>query len=154
MQLPLVETHRKPVMLHIRAQDGDAEGLSALYSQAIMVMHEVLTNQDHGVYLHSFVGRAEDLAMWIKAFPQVVFGFNALAMRLEGVLKASRSVGLDRICLETDLPHLLPPSLPLHLVNVPWNIDPVAEALAVEWNLPMQVVCDLTRRNAIRIFHL
>ena len=154
MQLRLAKVHKKPVVLHIRARDGDADGLSALYSRAIAVMRGELSTHDHSIYLHSFVGRLEDLTMWVRAFPGVAFGLNALAMRIDGVLKASHSVGLERICLETDLPHFLPLSIPLHPVNIPWNVDQVAEAMAVEWNLPVRVVCDLTRRNAIRVFRL
>ena len=70
------------------------------------------------------------------------------------MLKASQSVGLDQICLKTDLPHLLPPSLPLYPVIVPWKVDLVAEALVVEWHLPMWLICGLTWWNAIRIFRL
>ena len=67
MQLRLAEAHK--FVLHIRAWDRDAKRLSALYSQAIMVMREVLTDQDNGVYLHSFVGCPDNFSLWIKAFP-------------------------------------------------------------------------------------
>lgn len=59
---------------------------------------------------------------------------------------------LNRILLETDSPYLPPPGFekPGH----PWQIAEVAKFVARRHNIPIRVVLEITRRNAVNFFNL
>lgn len=128
-----------PIIIHCR--DGLPEVLNVLRS---------CSQVPRGVF-HSFGGTVEDVEA-IRAVGDFYFGINGIVSfknsKLREVLPA---IGIERILLETDAPYLAPVphrgkrNESAYLIH---TADVVADSL----NLPIEVVADVTTKNACELF--
>ncbi len=147
-QLALAAQLKLPVIIHNRQADDD---LLAILAAWIPTLPESLRTRP-GV-LHSFsapravADKALELGFYLGFTGPITFR-NADSLRA-----IAATVPLDRLLTETDGPFLTPHPF-RGKRNEPAYITYIAERLAALNNIPDDLMCETTRRNAERLFDL
>ena len=147
-QLALAAQLKLPVIIHNREADDD---LLAILTAWIPTLPERLRTRP-GV-LHSFSApravaeKALELGFCLGFTGPITFK-NADSLR-----SIAAAVPLDRLLTETDGPFLTPHPF-RGKRNEPAYLTYIAERLAAIHNIPHDVMCETTRRNAERLFSL
>ncbi len=132
----------KPVVIHVR--------------EAFKETFEVIKKNYHpnlkGIF-HSFTGTKED-AEFIASLPNFYLGINGVVTfknsNLRDVLK---SVGFDKLLLETDAPYLSP--VPYRgKRNEPSYLTNIISVLSELFGVTNQKIIEVTTQNAIDIFKI
>lgn len=132
----------KPVVIHVR--------------EAFKETFEVIKKSYHpnlkGIF-HSFTGTKED-AEFITSLPNFYLGINGVVTfknsNLRDVLK---SVGFDKLLLETDAPYLSP--VPYRgKRNEPSYLTNIISVLSELFGVTNQKIIEVTTQNAIDIFKI
>jgi len=138
--LPLVATRQTRIVVHCReGHTGNALG------DLLEVMRQTIPSS-RPVYVHHFVGSADDVEAWNAAFDTVYFGIPARydhhnRTETDALLK----VPLRRLLLESDCPYIL---------SQPWDLTRVLDRVSLLLNMSPLMVAELTRANACRFYGL
>ena len=105
--------------------------------------------------LHGFAGSVETARRLLPLGAYFSFGGEFLQPRRAALLDVFRQLPPQRILLETDAPHMLPPpawvSHPLpQACNHPANLPAIGSGLAAALGMPVAALAELTTRNARR----
>jgi TatD DNase family protein len=141
-QIRMAKEHKLPIILHDREAHGP--------------LRDVLEEEnpfETGVVLHAFSGSAEMAIEYVKKGAMIslagpVTFQNAVAPKI-----VAEAVPLAHLLIETDSPYLTPHPF-RGKRNDPAKVIFVAEEIARQKNLPVEIVIEQTTRNAEEIFGL
>ena len=137
--LPLATKFSIPVVIHCRDEDG---GQDAAYRCLEIMKRSLPPHQP--VHLHCFHGDMQLYHAFLSAFPNLVIGVTS--RMVQDNERVIRQIPLYRIVLETDAPYQLPTFFKdLARYSNPGMILESARAVALAKNLPMTLVCNMTR---------
>ncbi|MCC5826251.1 TatD family hydrolase [Alkalimonas sp.] len=143
-QLALAKQLQLPVYLHER----DA----FTHQYALLQEHQI----QHGI-AHCFTGNTEQLKAYLDLGLYIgITGWLCDERRNQELVAALHYLPLDRICLETDAPYLLPRNLspkPKSRRNEPAYLPAIAEQLAVLKGLPLQQVQKQCWLNSLQLLN-
>ena len=148
----ILKNRNLPVVLHLRG------GHRAHYDQVASKAKGILTATvgcEHPIQLHCFLGSSEDVAKWLKDFPNCSFSIavgkfqNMTYMSEEA--KMLRSIPREKLLLETDAPHL---SGQKGVISSPLNIPNRARIIANALDCSVDDLLKDTLQNAVNFFHL
>jgi TatD DNase family protein len=139
-QIELSKKYNKPLIIHMR--------------DAIEATLNILRSYDglKGV-MHSYSGSAQmmkkfiDLGFYISLGGPVTFK-NAVKPK-----QVAKEIDLDKLLIETDSPYLSPHPF-RGKRNEPARVKLVAQAIALEKNVPYEVIAENTTKNAKDLFKL
>ena len=100
--------------------------------------------------IHSFIGNYKTAFEFIKE--GFLIGLNGIVTYSESYDRLIKEIGLENIVLETDAPYLTPAPLERHSRNEPANVKLVAQKVASVLGVEVEVVADVTSRNARELF--
>lgn len=139
-QLEWALQYKLPVIIHIR--NAFRESMDALAP----FKNKGLT----GVF-HSFIGTLEE-AQEIIAFGGFKMGINGIVtFKNSGLAGVLEKIALEHLLLETDSPYLTP-APHRGKRNESAYVNLVCDKLATIYNLPKQVIDDITTENALTVF--
>ncbi len=145
-QIRLAKEKQLPLVIHTR--DAWPETFDLFEKE------DIATHAKHvGVVLHCFTGdkeiakRATDLGCYLSFSGIMTF------KKAFDIQAAAVSVDMNKVLLETDAPYLAPQGK-RGKRNEPAYVTLVAKKLAELRNIPFDVLCETTTRNAERLFHL
>ncbi|XP_070538436.1 uncharacterized metal-dependent hydrolase YcfH-like [Ptychodera flava] len=121
---------RKPIIMHIRGTHADKYSID-VSGCAMKIMHQCCAPLQC-VHLHCFTGNRWLVHRWMKAFPNIYFGFTGRVVKFYSVQRQPlQEVPADRLLIKTDSPYF--PFTPEVDVNTPHDIGdvPVAEIRGV-----------------------
>ena len=108
------------------------------------------------IQLHCYDSGMKEHQEWDKAFPETMYSISAILLsnrchpELEQVIQ---EIGLDKLLLETDSPHLCPKGI-RQSQHGPASICRVANRVGQLLNLPPSIVLEACSRNARTFFGL
>ncbi len=138
-QLDLAGECGKPVVLHVR--DAHADAL------------EIMTNYQHLKFVvHCFTGTQEEARQWIALGAYLGFTGIVTYKNAPFVRQAARMAPEDRFLVETDSPYLSPQPVRKIRINEPAHVVHVAEQIAVERGISVDMVERITTANAACFF--
>ncbi len=158
----------KPLIIHCwNADKSDRElvGDAVAYEDVLEIVHgsqftvshfAEATRDKHGLrnnkrgVVHSFVGNYKTAFKFIEE--GFLIGLNGIITYSESYDRLIREIGLENIVLETDAPYLTPAPLERYSRNEPVNVKLVAQKVASVLEVDVQVVADVTSRNARELF--
>ena len=127
--LSLASKSNLPVIIHCR----DAE------SDCLRMMKEKLSPL-HRVHRHCFRGSKKDLDMWMRSFPNTVFGLTSKLPSAAVV----RGIPRAQLVLETDSPYL---------ADIPADVWHVAKAVAKIRGEPLELLSRVTACTTVRFYN-
>jgi TatD DNase family protein len=129
-----------PVVIHSREA----------HAHIMESIHKVGADQLRGVF-HSFTGTQQDLDE-IQLLKNFSIGINGvITFKNSNLKEILPSFDINRMLLETDAPYLAP--VPFRgKRNEPQYIWKTAEAIASIYNVSVEKVVEITRKNAVRLF--
>jgi TatD DNase family protein len=145
-----------PLVLHIRQDEPDPYKRDA-YADALEIVRSVL-KPSHAVYLHSFMGDAQDEEAWRAVFSNLYVGVCPRLLREQrrgnvgalATVDAIRRVTLDRLLLESDSPFQL---ISGNKPTTPAIVLQVAIWLAELKEMPLRTVASVTWDNTRRFYN-
>ena len=149
-ELLTLATPDKPLILHVRGQDG-VDGSGDTYSRCLAILRECVPQRDQPIHLHCFEGFADQVRQWRIDFPNVHFGFTALVRNFSnGQLEGLREVPDHRILVETESPYL---SANVEVSpNTPFYVGDTAALIADARGVSLEHVLDVTGRNFRKLY--
>lgn len=144
-QIRLAEELKLPLFLHERAAADDFYRL--------MKKHKEICN--HSV-VHCFTGTKETALQYLNLGCFIgITGWICDDRRNKDLLEAIKIIPSERIMIETDAPYLTPKNIPeLDRTNIPQNIKYVAERIAKEKNMNLDVFINKVYENTFKFFQL
>ncbi|SEA85709.1 TatD family hydrolase [Alkalimonas amylolytica] len=143
-QLSLAKELQLPVYLHER---------DAFHQQYDLLQEHQI---QHGI-AHCFTGNTEQLKAYLDLGLYIgITGWLCDERRNQELVAALHFLPLDRICLETDAPYLLPRNLapkPKSRRNEPAYLPAIAEQLARLKGVPLQQVQEQCRLNSLQLLN-
>lgn len=132
----------KPIIIHSRDS----------FQEIFKLMDEVWMPELKGVF-HCFSGTASDAQKIINDY-QFKLGIGGVyTFKNSGLREELKEVGVEHFVLETDAPFLAP--VPYRgKRNESAYVSLVAERIAIEKQLKMEEVAEITTRNAVELFGL
>lgn len=147
MHLDLARKVGKPLFLHERDAVEDF----------VLIMREYPDLIEKSI-VHCFTGNSETMQRYLDmGFMIGITGWICDDKRVQDLQEAIRIAPLERICIETDAPFLLPKTIqpkPASRRNEPSNLSYIAEKIAVCKGVTKQEVIEQTMKNAIQFFGL
>ena len=109
--------------------------------------------REYPIHLHCFIGTQENAMQWMGGFPNLKFGIANLINKpnIIDVLESGRSLPLDKIVLETDCHHCVPPG-DKELFSNPGHALNVALTVARLHNISINEVLQKTTTNCEAIY--
>ena len=145
-QVLLAKQTGLPLVLHVR-DDKDPD---SLLGTVLALLKEHL-EPGHLLYVHSFCGSLGMARKFISFSSNTLFGLSWASARQPTFHEVAAQVPIECLALETDAPHLPPPS---YTVNSPFLLWRLARETAKHRNLPAPLILDLSRRNIRRVFKM
>lgn len=138
-QLEWADQYNLPVIIHTRES----------YDETIAILKE-RKGETRGVF-HSFVGTPQQ-AEEVMTLGDFYFGINGIAtFKNSNQTETIKTIGMDRIVLETDAPYLTP--VPFRgKRNEPAYLSYIVARLSEIFNLSNEEVKSLTTQNVRKIF--
>lgn len=140
-QIQLSHELQKPLMIHCRDAFKDLIDLLKVNRQKL--------NGIPGI-IHFFTGTPDDARNLIDL--GFSFSFGGVTTFTADYDEAIKTIGIDRIVLETDAPYVSPAPFRGRR-NEPVYIEHTARAIAAKLGLSFEEVCEKTTANARRIFN-
>ena len=142
-QVAMARQFNKVLVLHLREDRWSGK----VFHEAREVVQDILP-RGHQIYLHCYMGDAEDFMKWKTAFPSVVAGFTWKSTLTPHFQKVAHLVPLESLAVESDAPLLSP----TRDINSPYLIHHQAAAIGHVRNVPTSVILDASRRNLERCY--
>ena len=137
------------VIFHARGMVED-EGSEAVL-HLLKCWAKVALQREQPMYLHCFTGGKQMVEKWLQDFPNCYFGFTKLAQTFDHFQREGLAqVPENRILIETDAPYF---PWPGQRFSAPPQVVRVAEVVAQGRGMPVEEVVEITRRNALHLFH-
>ncbi|XP_030051909.1 putative deoxyribonuclease tatdn3-A isoform X1 [Microcaecilia unicolor] len=135
-QVQLEAAKRLDLPVNVHSRSAGRQTISLLKEQGVQ-----------NVLLHNFAGRLSAALEGVQA--GYFFSFPPAVTRNDQRVKLIQHIPLENICLETDSPSLGPNQQER---NVPENIKISCCYIAGVKGLPPETVCEVTAKNALRLF--
>jgi TatD DNase family protein len=139
-QLDLATTYNKPVIIHSRQADDDMLAIINAYPHLKKVVHCYATTID---FFESLAGDQN----------YVSFTGMVTYSKKGKVIRALKSVPMDRLMIETDAPYLRPKGC-ANDQNEPMQLLHIAQAVANHRGQSLSDIIAQTTQNAIQFFEL
>ena len=132
-----------PLVIHCRADGRD-------HTRWYQALRQNITDaglSQSNLYWHSCTASSQTIRLFHRMFPNMYFGVSnkTLLCDRRRTQAASNSVPLERLLVESDAPHLL---------ESPWDITNVIDALAEARGTPANLIRDCTINNAHRFYRV
>ncbi len=141
-QLDLAERLDLPIVVHLRKK------------QDFVTFFDYLKGRKLRGMLHCFNGDNEDLARALDLGLYISFAGNITYKGNENLRKIAKNVPFSRLLIETDCPSMLPAQFRRQGVNLPQNVQFVAERLADIFGVDILQIANVTKENAKNLFNL
>lgn len=148
-QLEIAAAHRRPILIHCRPKDGQADAWNELF--AILDAHWRPTGL--GGIMHCFGGAWEQARRSLDLGFLISFAGNLTYSKAQPLRDAAEKIPLDGLLVETDAPWLAPvPNRGKR--NEPAYMVSTAQVLAGLKGVSEEEFGSATTKNFIRLFHL
>lgn len=141
-QIKLAHKYKLPIIIHSREAMGDT----------IDILKEYKEYYSKGI-MHCYAGSIESSKELMKLGFYFSFAGPLTYKNANQLRNVVNSIPLDRILIETDDPYL-PPAPFRGKMNHPSYVIYVAKELANLKNISYEEICDITYKNAMRVFNL
>ncbi len=160
-QINLAIDKKLPLILHVRSNKYISENPYKLAHDIVLEELEKrqIDKDEFKMHLHCFSSTTEDLLLWNNTFKNVFFGFTPVLCKQtrknEALMDAVRVVSINRLLLETDSPHFVPPLIAnLNEINIsfPSFCYFTAKAISIIKGLPLDKVINSANRNYKQLY--
>lgn len=141
-QLDLAEKLNLPIVVHLRKK------------QDFVTFFDCTKERNLRGMLHCFNGDNEDLARALDLGLYISFAGNITYKGNENLRKLAKNVPFSRLLIESDCPSMLPAQFMRKGVNLPQNVQFVAEKLADIFGVDTSKIANVTKENAKKLFNL
>ncbi|MDL2318626.1 TatD family hydrolase [Eubacteriales bacterium OttesenSCG-928-A19] len=139
-QLEAATAQKKPVIFHVRDAHGDTTDL----------LRERRKSLPQGV-MHCYGGSAEQAKVYLDMGFYISLAGPVTFKKAPKLHEVAKLVPDDRLLIETDSPYLAPEPVRGRR-NDPRNVAYVARRVAELRGMDYEALCDMTRRNGMRLF--
>ncbi len=141
-QLDLAEKLNLPIVVHLRKK------------QDFVTFFDCIKGRNLRGMLHCFNGDNEDLAHALDLGLYISFAGNITYKGNENLRKLAKNVPFSRLLIESDCPSMLPAQFMRKGINLPQNVQFVAEKLADIFGVDTSKIANVTKENAKKLFNL
>lgn len=138
-QVKLANRYKLPIVIHTRES----------FDVTLALLDEVPKEAPQGIF-HCFTGTAEQALEVIRRGFYIGIG-GVVTFKKSGLDEVVAAIPLEHIVLETDAPYLAPAPY-RGKRNLPVYVKLVAEKIAEIKSVPVEVVAEVTTRNAASVF--
>ena len=106
---------------------------------------------------HCFNGGLKERDLWLKRFPEIMFGFTAISLlevRDQELDEVVKTLPMSKILLEMDSPHLLVPIHQQEKCNTPYGLVAVAERVPELEGMPLKEVLSASIFKAWKLYNI
>lgn len=149
-QLELASHVQLPVVVHIREADADTYAMLREWAGG---MPAAIRAQGRLGMIHCFSGDRAAAERYVELGFHISLACPVTYPNAQRTREVAAAAPLERLLSETDSPYL-PPQALRGKRNEPANVRAVAETIAAQRTMPVEVVMEQTALNAARLFGL
>jgi TatD DNase family protein len=144
-QVKLANVHQKPLILHLRPAGRNCRPVIV---EALDILRTEGLDRQHPIHFHCFTGSYDDYSLWIRGFPNTIFGITTATIGASNS-DLARLADLRRIVLESDTPYLRQRGGER---KGPYNLRQQAAWVAAARGLPVRAILQATAVNALAFY--
>jgi Tat protein secretion system quality control protein TatD with DNase activity len=152
-QLRLAHSYQKLLVLHLRAATDRLEDTIKVCDEARGLMKKHLSGR-HSLHFHCFMANGEYVKVWLKDFPNTIFGVTSRLLGAPHGPDTIRSLKLQQMVLESDAPHLRHPRFKKAPGNSPFFLPFLAGVVGRIRNIPGMLTIEASRQVACDLYDL
>ena len=141
---PLLTSRKLPIVIHYRQGDGERQVLPLI----INLLENTLGNE-HPIQVHHFLGKIEDVDLWMGKFKNVVFSVPVRVRYAKHFVGTLHHIPRERLLLETDSPYG-----DSKLFCTPWDIALKCRSVARIYRIESATLLKQCSENLLRFFRI